>query len=740
MADLGDIIARAATNAALAQSEQLTGIPFFQQAQARQERESVRQDQVAANRARLNAGIRTGLINEKDVAAAGTVDDLVRLENFDEIFGGLMTTAETARRESGKAEDERLGAILAATRAGVGGDYSAMTDEQLLVSAAAIGQKRAEEERMTDKFRLRFDATMGAVETLEKVDRPSDELIAATLNDVNTLVADAQQNPQYSHIDTRTMLRTLQNRWVSVSEQVKKNRSVREAADAAGRNDWSMLADSDYQDDGLKDPDVAVRMNRADDNLQIIQGLQGLDDATLNYLSADPDLQDAFIILDALPKGSQTARTLLNDNPELLARVSEFKPGDIADKVAEAQARMTIPDLVNHQVGIYQNSLKSVTPSHPMHGILGQAISAYGMETIRNDKGQYEVRPRTTVVDPVQEALNYLQNPGNSDENKYKVAHLMANGGLGGVRPDAQQERVFKDLEEELFGRLAPEDQVQVESDSFDDNVAGFVGPFAQALRSGSMLSLQGDAPLSVNPEMRQRGMRAITGRAPSVNIDQDIRDLSGEISDLPSNSSERAILAQRLKVLQDRKAEAVEREVAADKLTNVLMHLYTTTETGESLTNSLISRVRDDFAIPAGFDAEAIPGEAAFKQAMERADGDPGVQRQVVAEFVGNLLAQGNPEMAAVVDNYMDLIFDAEAEIRGDFAYPEIQTQFSASAPGFTKYVEEDVLTENAARMVRRLQGGVLTLDGAPVQVSKARAKDPDYTLPLVILAALQQ
>jgi hypothetical protein len=400
---------------------------------------------------------------------------------------------------------------------------------------------------------------------------------------------------------------------------------------------------------------------------------------------------------------------------------------------------MTIPDLVNHQVGIYENSLTLLTPSHPMHGILGQAISAYGMETIRNDRGQYEVRPRTTVVDPVQAALNYIQNSGNSDENKFKVAYLMANGGLGGVRPDAQQERVFKEAEEELFGRLAPEDQDQVESDSFDDNVAGFVGPFAQALRSGSMLALQGDAPLSVNPEIRQRGMLAITGRAPSVNIDQDIRDLSNKISDLPNNSSERAILAQRLKILQDRKAEAVEREVAANKLTNILTHLYTTTETKDLLITSLIARVRDDFAIPAGFGAEAIPGETAFKEAMKRANGDPTIQRNVVAEFVGNLLAQENPEMETVVDNYMHLISDAEAGIRGDFSRPEIQTRFG-SGPGFTAYVEEDVLTENAARMVRRLQGGVLTLDGAPVQVSKTRAKDPDYTLPLVILAALQQ
>jgi hypothetical protein len=734
MADLGDIIARAATNAALAQSEQLTGIPFFQQAQARQERESVRQDQVAANRARLNAGIRTGLINEKDVAAAGTVDDLVRLENFDDIFGGFVNTASTARAESKNQEEQRLNAMRVAAAAGVGGDYSAMTPEDMYIQAAAMEQKRAEDLRQTQRFKDAYAATEDALTALESTENPSEEHTATVAAQVSTFVQSAG-NPEFSHIDAGAFVNSLNSRVQRAAKAIDKNKDVAAAADGITRNDWTALAQSDYRDAALERADVGIAIERVNDNLREIQSLSELDEESRALLAQDPDMAQAFAILNALPKGPQSAMTLLNDQAELLPQVAQFDPANLAEKVKEAKVRSTVPELVNTQVGIYEAAQGILTPTHPLYDILGGSISTHAMDVVRGPDGTYRPIVSPDAKDPVQESLQYLQDDTNSDSDRFRLAYTMGRGGVGGVIPTEQQAQIFLRFEEELLGRLSPDDQAAIEIDTFDDNKAQFLAPFKGMLESGKRSLLGQDV---LDPDIRHNGREAITGRASATIIERQITELSNRAANT-TDSVASTLLGRRIKLLEERKEEALLREGALSVLNDTFTAFYTSTKTGESLATEVIERLKGDLDGKMGFDSEALPGEAAFKEAMERAGDDVVEQRAAIAGFIGKAFHKRDPELVPVLENYIDILETAEEEMfigLGGFAGPRDYEITGRERVGFDPKRPTGAGPALISLVERK---GGFTLDNVKVKIPKKRRLDADYTLPLVIISALR-
>jgi|DEB0MinimDraft_3_1074331.scaffolds.fasta_scaffold09382_3 hypothetical protein len=734
MADLGDIIARAATNAALAQSEQLTGIPFFQQAQARQERESVRQDQVAANLARLNAGIRTGLINEKDALTAGTPEELARLKNFDDIFKGFVNTASIARTESKNQEEQRLNAMRVATNAGVSGDYSSMSTEELYIQAAATDQKRDSEARQTQRFKDAYAATEDALTALESTENPTPDHAAAVSAQVSSFVQ-AAGNPEFAHMDVSAFVSSLNSRIQRAAKTINKNKDVAAAAEGVTRNDWTALAQSEYRDEALKRADVGIAVKRVNDNLRTIQGLSELDEGSRALLVQKPELAQAFAILDALPKGSQNALTLLNDNPGLLPQLAQFDSANLAEMVKEAKVRSTVPDLVDTQVGIYKAAQGSLPPTHPLYDILEGAISTQAMDVVRNPDGTYRPILSPDAKDPVQEALQYLQDNTKSVSDRYRLAYTMGRGGVGGVTPTAAQEKIFLKFEEELFGRLGAPDQEAIEIDTFDDNKAQFLAPFKGVLESGKMSHL---GKGGLNPDIRNNGREAVTGRASATIIEQQITKLSEQAA-TTTDSSASTLLGRRIKLLEERKEEALMREGALSVLNDTFTAFYTSTKTGESLATDVIERFKGDLGIRMGFDSETLPGEVAFKEAMDRAGDDVVEQRAAIAGFIGKAFHQQDPELVKVLENYIDILETAEEEmfsgVRG-FARPRDYEITGFEMAGFDP--RRPIGSGSAMVSAVERKGGI-TLDNVTVKIPKKRRLDADYVLPLVIISALR-
>jgi hypothetical protein len=734
MADLGDIIARAATNAALAQSEQLTGIPFFQQAQARQERESVREDQVAANRARLNAGLRTGLVSKKHVAAAGTIDDLVRLGNFDDVYRDMVTTTSTERAESKNQKEQRLNAMRVAAAAGVGGDYSSMSEEDMYIQAAALEQKEAENLRQSQRFKDAYAATEDALTALESTENPTEEHTAMVAAQVSAFVQLAG-NPEFSHIDASSSVNSLNSRVQRAATAISKNKDIAAAAEGITRNDWTALAQSDYRDAALKRADVGIAIKRVDDNLREIQSLSELDDGSRALLAQDPAMAQAFAILDALPEGSHSAMTLLNDKAELLPQLAQFDPTNLAEKVKEAKVRSTVPELVSAQVGIYEAAQGSLTPTHPLYDILGGSISTHAMDVVRGPDGTYRPMVSPDAKDPVQESLQYLQDDTNSDNDRFRLAYTMGRGGVGGVIPTEQQAQIFLRFEEELLGRLSPDDQAAIEIDTFDDNKAQFLAPFKGMLESGKMSLLGQDV---LDPDIRHNGREAITGRASAAIIERQITELSNQAANT-TDGTVSTLLGRRIKLLQERKEEALLREGALSVLNDTFTAFYTSTKTGESLATEVIERFKGDLdGRKLGFDSEALPGEAAFKEAMERAGDDVVEQRAAIAGFIGKAFHKRDPELVPVLENYIDILATAEEEMFigvGGFGDPHREIT-GREMVGF----DPKRPTGAGAALISAVERkGGITLDNVKVKIPKKRRLDAEYTLPLVIISALR-
>ena len=90
-----EFAASAAAGASLAQAEMLTGIPFYQQHQARVDKRTTATEDMSANLARAQAAVGSGLIRQSDVDAyPGGLKEMAKAKDFDAVLGQQMLATE----------------------------------------------------------------------------------------------------------------------------------------------------------------------------------------------------------------------------------------------------------------------------------------------------------------------------------------------------------------------------------------------------------------------------------------------------------------------------------------------------------------------------------------------------------------------------------------------------------------------------------------------------------------------
>jgi hypothetical protein len=721
MADLGDIIARAATNAALAQSEQLTGIPFFQQAQARQERESVRQDKAHANRARLDAGIRTGLINEKDVAAAGTVDDLVRLENFDEIFGGLMTTAETARRESGKAEDERLGAILAATRAGVKGDYSAMTDEQLLVSAAAQEADRSEQARFLDVASMRADSFAKVVASASDPNAPAltPEQLEAHLEQGRAAI----QSFQGLDPETRT---AYQDRVEMSMENLASGNTRKVQLDAVGQDlrsgnftEFANLTNPATRKAVEATADYARAAAPVERNLETLNNYRMVD-GVLHTLPAE-----MRGIIDQIDfPNTPDAASLIHDDPELARAVAtlDFEPHRVSLERTKVEQTELAP-MVEDQKKAFEGAAE-VLPSGTILHTLFSNVDPERLNEVRFQDGKLGVVGINPSDHPVYAGMSLAENDDVDTQMRLDILDPLTGPSIGPVAvPKDVREKAIK-LKAEIEMRMSNEEMADRLEKHQDRSQLGF-SAFVKS--SNSVRGFNSFVTGRQSGQLAEMAHKAIVGMAPANTYAAEARRLNRD-AELQQADPQQQKQTQALAAIAQQNADtALAREGYKRLYGDLAMAAYTETyrlSDGSQGTYEKVVMEQVRSALAAGprgsaFKAgTAVPGETRFLSGMQAPDLSKEDQLRLVSEFMIAAFEADGADVDDVIHDF-DTVFKDTLNTISDF--------------------EGTGLSSNSWALSLTPEGLNPQLYGAPIRVSKKLTAKPDVAFAVAALSLIQ-
>jgi hypothetical protein len=721
MADLGDIIARAATNAALAQSEQLTGIPFFQQAQARQERESVRQDKAHANRARLDAGIRTGLINEKDVAAAGTIDDLVRLENFDEIFGGLMTTAETARRESGKAEDERLNAIIAATRAGVSGDYSAMSDQQLLVSAAAEEANRSEQARFRDSARVRSDSYANMVTSALDPNAP-----ALTPEQLDAQLEQGQAAIQsFQGLDPDT--REAYEQQVRMQMKNLRDGNTRKVElDTVGQDlkngnftEFAKLTNPATRQAVEKSADYARAVAPVEQNLEtinnyrMVKGVLG---------SLPPEMQGIINQIDF--SNTPDAASLIHDNPELARAVAtlDFEPHRVSLERTKVEKTELAP-MVEDQKKAFEGAAE-VLPSGTILHTLFSNVDPDRLNEVRFQDGKLGVVGINPSDHPIYAGMSIAENDDVDTQMRLDILDPLTGPSIGPVAvPKDVREKAIK-LKAEIEMRMSNQEMAERLEQNQDRSQLGF-SEFVKS--SNSVFGFNNFVTGRQSGQLAEMAHRAIVGMAPANTYAAEARRLTREAQLQQADPQKQQQTQALATIAQENANTALAREGYKKLYGDLAMAAYTETyalSDGSQGTYAdvVLEQVRGALAAgPPGSAFKAgteVPGESRFLSGMQSPDLSTEDQLSLVSEFMIAAFEGDGADVDDVIHDFDTVFKDT------------LNTISDSDGTG---------LNSNRWAISLTPEGLNPQLYGAPIRVSKKLTAKPDVAFAVAALSLIQ-
>ena len=710
MADLGDIIARAATNAALAQSEQLTGIPFFQQAQARQERESVRQDQLSANQSRLRAALNTGLVTAEDVDAAGGREALAKDKAFDKIFDGLLESNRRRISQEESDEAQMLQARIGAAQAGViltGGE----SREEILLRTANARQKEDERERQETLLTQRHTAVSALLEDLRQNPNPSDQEIAATQEAVRVFESQAAEHGKLGESLTTALRAGVQ----ATVRGVDQNRAVNQGVQGVRTGSVAALANTppEHRDAVRNNAEVAEAMNARQRTLTEIQKIGNLDQAVIDELKNVEGMSELVSLMESIREvsegGAVTVDTLLNQKNggvELLDRLATADTSSLARNIEQATVRgIQIPQKQTALKGQVKNTLGALPEGGPLANLVNEWAGQQEVKLLfREDGTPYAgVDPAaptfSTVVD------GFLNDESNSVQDRYRVANSLGAGGAGTLAT-VEDKAKYANTANELFNQMSRPEQISIEVETTGENIGQVTNRLVKSLETRGKEFEYG--------AQRQDAVEAVTGLPPASELAKKREALKEEAQDELTDSVRQSLLQRNIKALDEEIVRTRRLESFVDDLTDAVVSVYTEDD-GQKVLNGIL----DKFGASTGLDGKTLSGQQAFLDAWDRADGFEQKRNAAIA-FLVTAYDDDDIDVKGAAGNFRQLLETAEDGVEQNFPTTTEFVRVSGADPvrgrSMGPSISERVVWDTKG--VRRQLSDSLMRAGVPVDV----------------------
>ena len=702
MADLGDIIARAATNAALAQSEQLTGIPFFQQAQARQERESVRQDQLSANQSRLRAAMNTGLVTAEDVDAAGGREALAKDKAFDKIFDGLLESNRRRISQEESDESQMLQARVGAAQAGVTLTGGESREEILLMTANEV-QKRDERDRQETLLTQRHKAVSALLEDLRQNPNPSDQEIAAAQEAVRVFEAQAAEHGKLGE----SLVVALQAGVQATVRGVDQNRAVDQAVQGMRNGSVAALANTSPEHRGAarSNAEVSEAMNARQRTLTEIQKIGVLDQAVIDELKNVEGMSELVSLMKSIQEtsegGAVTVDTLLNEKDggvELLDRLATADTSLLAGNIERAKVRgIQIPQMQGAVKGQVAATLEALPKGGPAAKLVNEWAGQQRYTTLFKEDGTpyAGVDPTSPTFSTM--ADGFLNDESISNQERYQVANLLANGGAGTIAKVEDKEK-YANIANTLFNQLSRPEQIGLEIETTDQNIGQVAVRLVESLEKRGGKFEYGD--------QRQDALEAVTDLPPAAVLKKQRDGLKQQLLDLgDQDAAKQGLLQRKIKALDEEIVRTQRLESFFDDLTDATVLVYTEDD-GQKVLNGIL----DKFGGSTGLDGKTLPGQQAFLDAWDRADSYEQKRNAAIAFLT---TAYEDDDVKTAAGNFRQMLETAEDAVEQNFPTTTEVVRAGGIDPTTSERVVRD--TKGARRKLSRS----LTRAGVPVEIS---------------------
>ena len=609
----------AAASASLAQAEQLTGIPFFQAQQKRQEKRAVAGEAVASNRSRLQAGLSGGLVSQKFVdATPGGFDALAKDPNFDKAFAEGMRVHALDRAESEDVKTDLENAQLAWKAQGIKGEMPTDAHGARLQVADA---QRSEIDQTNQNERAGQSAESFAqnMAVLDNLQNPTEKDIAQAgqlLQDqLKSLDAQVLANPDVIAMLKTQAIQRAELTGRSLNQRVKSRQVARDVDNKDFT--WLQSATGEEITSAKSIPSTANALALGDTTLKTLATTSTSEEIIAELRqSDDPNITaTANLLMELGETGKWSMQELGQEDPELAKRVMDV---DLTKfQAANQRANFVVNDLMPAQVALQEqlDALPEEISSIIYPGGVPQAS-----DLIRETPGAPGEGPSISgIADSTKDFRDRLATPGAiSTEDIRELRLALREGGIGASSPllkgldeaienqlvsrirsaeyDPGEAAIDNDellfvgsemevnrmLGQELSGLLAETATVAADIVPFDFSTPAARGVQARE-KSASRASLQKDVYVPGYADLTTRN------NALASDLDARLTTLATDIQNT-SDPVRAAEIQQELQYVQGEKKNVDRRNILGPPITAIVASLGTGgyTGTAESLNNLL--------------------------------------------------------------------------------------------------------------------------------------------------------
>lgn len=665
-----EILTDGLTAGALAHSEQVTGIPFFQMQQARKEKDKVRQDTRAANRSRIDAAVRTGLVTAADVDAAGGRDALIQDPAFDNIFNGLVETTRRGLAEAKDDETKRQAALLGAIELGVSGDLGSMNTEELLMVTSSHIQEQDAAAREDTNVTVHGNAAQERLTALLDTPNPTDKdwveagQIATDFNNYVTTRAPKSKVGAPFVGQIAGVARTVQQK---LKHKQDTNAIARDMHTGGSTMFESYaMADPLVRQSSRELGDVRVALNTLDQKLGLLSDIRQSPELQ-DVLSQDPELAEAIRLTKALPDGALDGEAIINEDTGLAQHIHDLPIEGLERKVARARVvAHDLPPATEQLEKKFETAASQLPPGTILHTLFANT-KADSLLGVVESEGKFGISLTNPQLDPVNVALTIGLNEQVDDSTRLDILEELRRPAIGQVQVDdatrQQAEKAYQDIQ----GRQSIQEFEARElhrADLASQRVSGII-------RAGVKHS--GTATLTKNVEqgtVRDFVLPAVTGVAPAASI-REQADAKQREWLAAQNPEAQAKLKREFEALSLQAEEASGREAVAATMSSTLTTLYSgnfkdNADLGAQITAIIRAELGKGPQGTTFQPGQPVPGEQIFLDALANAPDDIGFDELESAVMAYVVAANGSQINAkVVVESFQDLIDDTEGEIQ---------------------------------------------------------------------------
>ena len=741
-------LSQAATSGALAQAEQITGIPFFQQDIARQDKKAAIQEDKVSNQARLKAGLNTGLVTAADVESAGGEAALVGSTSFNAIYGDLLRSKEIAARESKETEGEREAAVLQATQLQLTDNPDQFTTHELnSMSASELG-KRDQTARETDQVATDIAAFEKAIGQMKSDTNPNEETVQKILvtrdAQLERLAAKTGMDPSTRAAQASRIQETADAAARAVQDRIALNAVVSGPAALPGNPAETPTTLVQRLSDAQGNPALfdaamesadAAKMNVAlDEKLRSVESLRANPDV-LETLRGDAKFTALVGIVDQIPPNqSLDARVLIREYPELADTLLNMDTTSLSQDIARAQAETR--DLLSAIEQKAEQS-KRAAASLPVDSVAHDVFKRHstdvqfgGIELQLGNDGTFQVVDNTT--DPIIQLSNFLGS-STDDDALNETAELLDSPFIGGVAIPPGVRDQARRTQIEVFNRSHELERearelarIERTQDTLEKSATehGRAGDFDTWVTSG---------------EASETSRALVTEVGDSLRLSQEAASFTERALKALPDSAEQQNFLMAAQHSKNQAEVAQSREAVMDVTLNGLLILGKVAPGDHAdleMADALIAHQADWLAQRVGSALQPgtpLGGAEAFKAAMSAEDISLEDQIQSYLEFVDASSSATHADSGIVLDGMLDYL-DNKNDLAVSYLSPDIQ------APTLRGASFDAQVAASQRPTPERMASLDIRFGGSPVKLSKKQGADDELVALLVAISTLQR